>query len=87
MPLEIRIGDWICFFCNNLNFSFRIKCIRCGLLKKSNKLLYGKNFNNNLTNNYNYNSENNFNNDYLGQYSRNDFNYNFISSFFVKYKA
>ena len=31
---EARSGDWICFFCQNLNFSFRIKCNRCGVLKK-----------------------------------------------------
>ena len=35
LPLEIRDGDWICLYCNNLNFSFRIKCNRCGLLRKS----------------------------------------------------
>ena len=35
MPIEIRKGDWICLYCNNLNYSFRIKCNRCGLLKKS----------------------------------------------------
>ena len=28
-----RIGDWICHFCANLNFSFRTKCTRCGVLK------------------------------------------------------
>ena len=22
-------GDWICFFCNNLNYSFRNRCNRC----------------------------------------------------------
>ncbi len=27
-------NDWICVFCNNLNFSFRIKCNRCGLPKE-----------------------------------------------------
>ena len=34
-PMEIRKGDWVCLFCNNLNYSFRINCNRCGLLKKS----------------------------------------------------
>lgn len=24
-----REGDWVCFGCNNLNFSFRKKCNRC----------------------------------------------------------
>ena len=26
---QTREGDWICFNCNNLNFSFRKKCNRC----------------------------------------------------------
>ena len=26
---ELRIGDWICLFCNNLNFAFRKICNRC----------------------------------------------------------
>ena len=26
--------DWICGFCNNLNYSFRVKCNRCGLNKE-----------------------------------------------------
>jgi len=33
-PFEIREGDWTCFHCNNLNFSFRLKCNRCGLSKE-----------------------------------------------------
>lgn len=33
-PFEIREGDWTCFDCHNLNFAFRIKCNRCGLLKE-----------------------------------------------------
>ena len=74
MPFEIRIGDWICFFCNNLNFSFRMKCNKCGVLKKSNTLLYGKKFNNNLNNNYNF--KDSFNNGNLGQYAANDINNN-----------
>jgi hypothetical protein len=32
-PFEIREGDWTCFDCHNLNFSFRILCNRCGLSK------------------------------------------------------
>ena len=31
---EIREGDWNCFDCHNLNFSFRVKCNRCGLAKE-----------------------------------------------------
>ena len=35
IPFEIRLGDWICCFCNNLNFAFRIKCNICGILKQN----------------------------------------------------
>jgi hypothetical protein len=31
---EERKGDWLCIFCNNLNFSFRTKCNRCKMAKK-----------------------------------------------------
>ncbi len=31
---EERKGDWLCLFCNNLNFSFRTKCNRCKMAKK-----------------------------------------------------
>ena len=44
LPLEIRIGDWICLYCNNLNFSFRVKCNRCGLLRKSTEHLLNKKY-------------------------------------------
>ena len=27
--IRIYKNDWTCFFCNNLNFSFRTKCNRC----------------------------------------------------------
>ena len=33
---EVREGDWTCIKCNNLNFSFRNKCNRCGLPKDLN---------------------------------------------------
>ena len=33
---EIKDGDWTCGECNNLNFSFRNKCNRCGLPKELN---------------------------------------------------
>ena len=26
---QSREGDWVCFNCQNLNFSFRKKCNRC----------------------------------------------------------
>ena len=31
---KVRIGDWTCSTCHNLNFSFRKKCNRCGLPKE-----------------------------------------------------
>ena len=31
---KVRFGDWICPKCENLNFSFRNKCNRCGLSKE-----------------------------------------------------
>lgn len=31
---KVRFGDWICPKCENLNFSFRKKCNRCGLSKE-----------------------------------------------------
>ena len=30
---EERKGDWLCLYCNNLNFAFRTKCNRCKALK------------------------------------------------------
>ena len=40
---EERPGDWICFFCHNLNFSFRIKCNRCGISKEISEIEKVKN--------------------------------------------
>ena len=60
LPLEIRAGDWICNYCNNLNFSFRVKCNRCGLLRKSTSHIIRYNYINNKYqymgnyDNYNY---------------------------------
>ena len=50
-PFEIREGDWTCEFCFNLNFAFRTKCNRCGLIKdwiqiKNNSLNNNDNFQN-----------------------------------------
>ena len=68
-PYEIRIGDWICLYCNNFNFSFRIKCNRCGLLRKSSNLLKNhKYFNNNCQ--Y-LDSFNNYNDGYYMNYNKN----------------
>ncbi len=33
-PFQEREGDWNCFKCKNLNFSFRVTCNRCQLSKK-----------------------------------------------------
>lgn len=64
LPLELRVGDWICMYCNNFNFSFRMKCNRCGLLRKSSSHLLRHNYYNNK---YQYmgNFDNNFNEGYL----------------------
>ena len=68
-PYEIRAGDWICLYCNNFNFSFRIKCNRCGLLRKSSNLLLNhKYFNNNCQ--Y-LDSFNNYNDGYYIDYNKN----------------
>jgi len=39
-PFVERVGDWICFKCKNLNFSFRIACNRCQITKKESEKLY-----------------------------------------------
>ena len=58
-PFEMRIGDWTCSKCSNLNFSFRNKCNRCGIPKELSEMI-----NNNLMNqemmkkNMNYNFPN-----------------------------
>ena len=67
-PFEIRIGDWICLYCNNYNFSFRRKCNRCGLLKQINCILFEHNYYQDLNNNEIY-INNNINNE---NYSNND---------------
>ena len=69
LPFEIRIGDWICLYCNNLNFSFRVKCNRCGLLRKSTNYLLKYNMN------YQYMNCNNFNDGYsTNVYYNGDYN-------------
>lgn len=47
LPFELRVGDWICLYCNNFNFSFRMKCNRCGLLRKSTSHIIRYNYINN----------------------------------------
>ena len=34
--------DWFCSFCNNLNYSFRVKCNRCGASKEMSNFTYKK---------------------------------------------
>lgn len=34
-----RAGDWVCFKCNNLNFSFRVICNRCKIDKSESEKL------------------------------------------------
>ena len=44
-----RTGDWVCFKCNNLNFSFRTNCNRCHLTKSENqRLMYQQKYVQNL---------------------------------------
>ena len=33
-------GDWLCFRCKNINFSFRDKCNKCHLLKEESEKKY-----------------------------------------------
>ena len=69
LPLEIRVGDWICLYCNNLNFSFRIKCNRCGLLRKSSSHLLKQKY---YSNKYQYmGNYNNYNDGYFMNYNQN----------------
>ena len=39
---ENKKEDWYCTFCNNLNYSFRFKCNRCGASKESSKYAFKK---------------------------------------------
>ena len=61
-PFEIREGDWTCFDCHNLNFSFRIKCNRCGLLKEVSDKKFEDFRANVMSNMVNKNNGNYFNN-------------------------
>jgi hypothetical protein len=58
-PFEVRAGDWTCAKCNNLNFSFRNKCNRCGIPKElSDKLAGGLNNQEMMKRNKNFNFQN-----------------------------
>ena len=37
-----REGDWTCFYCGNLNFSFRKNCNRCGSLRINSEIEHDK---------------------------------------------
>ena len=84
-PFEIREGDWTCEFCYNLNFAFRTKCNRCGVIKDFLQIK------NNLSMNTNDNFQNYQNmmppNIYFGNnqnsfpnFNNNDFSNNMLSS-------
>jgi hypothetical protein len=66
---KVRFGDWICPKCENLNFSFRSKCNRCGLSKE-------KSEQNNNNNNQIQPHENNL--DYQRPILFNNININYI---------
>lgn len=66
---KVRFGDWICPKCENLNFSFRNKCNRCGLSKE-------KSEQNNNNNNQIQSHENNL--DYQRPILFNNININYI---------
>lgn len=38
-PFTEKMGDWVCFCCKNLNFSFRTTCNRCHISKLDNAKL------------------------------------------------
>ena len=81
LPLEIRVGDWICLYCNNLNFSFRIKCNRCGLLRKSSSHLLKKKYYNNKYQNFGNNNLNNEN--YSKHFNNNYYELNYNNNFYI----
>ena len=53
---EIKKEDWYCIFCNNLNYSFRFKCNRCGASKESSKYAFKKMLEQQAYNLYNNNN-------------------------------
>lgn len=83
--LNLRLGDWACKKCNNLNFAFRDKCNRCGLSKEDVGIEINKDFN--LNNNRNIlfgsndKSNNNNDKDYINSISNNKFDFNNNSNY------
>lgn len=55
-------NDWYCSFCNNLNYSFRVKCNRCNSSRESSDNAYKKCAKNQAQNNCLKNMNNNNNN-------------------------
>lgn len=53
-PFIERAGDWVCYQCKNLNFSFRVTCNRCDISKEENEKMLKKNIceMNKLSNSY-----------------------------------
>jgi len=41
-PFIEREGDWVCYKCKNLNFSFRLTCNRCQITKEDNEKIFKK---------------------------------------------
>lgn len=41
-PFIEREGDWVCYQCKNLNFSFRLTCNRCEISKEENEKIVKK---------------------------------------------
>ena len=74
-PPEVRVGDWICLYCNNLNYSFRKNCNVCGLRK----IYYYEFHNTDYINNYDDNDNDKVNandNDKVNANDDNNINFN-----------
>ena len=58
-PFEVRIGDWTCSKCKNLNFAFRKICNKCKLPKEESEKYQGELMNQEMVNqNINFNFPN-----------------------------
>ena len=63
--------DWYCSFCNNLNYSFRTKCNRCGSSKESSEYIHKKMIEQQIYNIYNQNNNNYTNSPFNSNFNRN----------------
>lgn len=70
-PFEVREGDWTCSDCGNLNFSFRVKCNRCGIPKEISEEKKSKNNNSNEKKQGNTNAKDNNTNNNTNNYYQN----------------